>query len=306
MTDMADRYPVDARRGLLITAAGGFLYTFDLPLMRLAGSDGADKWTLIFSRGLFLFLSITAVWWLLRRVNGTNGPFVAGRAGWAVVATYTLANITYIAAITETAAANVVLITALIPIVTALLSRIFIGEAIHLFTWIASALSFLGVGIIFWDGFQAGDIFGNVLALISCFGVAGAFTIIRASGKNVATSLGLGSLVSAVIALGVIAWGGVEVVPLDTTGWFYVALCGLVVIPLASTLIANGPRFLPSADVSMFFLLETVLTPLWIFLLFKELPTQNVLIGGALVISTLVVHSAWRLASTQKQPGEPI
>ena len=298
---MAERFPVDARRGLLMTSAGGLLFTFDLPLLRLAG---ADKWTLIFSRGAMLFLAITAVWWLLRRLNGTNGSYIAGRAGWAVVATYTIANITYIAAITETAAANVVLITALIPIVTALLSRVFIGEAIHAFTWIATVLSVFGVGMIFWDSLHAGDILGDVLAMISCVFVAMAFTIIRASGKNVATSLGVGSLTSAAVALGVIMWGGVETTPLDAQGWFFVALSGLVVIPLASTFIANGPRFLPSADVSMFFLLETVLTPIWIYMLFQELPTRQVLIGGAIVITTLVVHSAWRLLWSQRCPGE--
>jgi drug/metabolite transporter (DMT)-like permease len=292
MTDMAARFSVDARRGLLITSAGGLLFTFDLPLLRLAG---ADKWTLIFSRGLMLFLAITAVWWLLRRVNGTNGSYIAGRAGWAVVATNTLANITYIAAITETTAANVVLITALIPIVTALLSRVFIGERIHAYTWVATVCALAGVGIIVGDGLSTGGLLGDVLAMISCICTAMAFTVIRASGKNVATSLGVGSLASAVIALGVILWGGVNTVPLSAPGWLCVALSGLVVIPLASTLIANGPRFLPSADVSMFFLLETVLTPIWIYMLFKELPTQNVLVGGAIVITTLVVHSAWRL-----------
>jgi drug/metabolite transporter (DMT)-like permease len=69
-------------------------------------------------------------------------------------------------------------------------------------------------------------------------------------------------------------------------------------IPLASTLIANGPRFLPSADVSMFFLLETVLTPVWIWLLFSELPSKSVFYGGAIVVATLIVHSIWRLCST--------
>jgi drug/metabolite transporter (DMT)-like permease len=72
----------------------------------------------------------------------------------------------------------------------------------------------------------------------------------------------------------------------------------LLIIPLSSSLIANGPRFLPSADVSMFFLLETILTPIWIWLLFKEAPSNAVLLGGAIVIVTLVAHSFWRLKET--------
>jgi len=47
--------------------------------------------------------------------------------------------------------------------------------------------------------------------------------------------------------------------------------------------------------VSMFFMLETVLTPVWIWLLFGEVPGQRVLLGGAVVVMALLAHSAWRL-----------
>ncbi len=77
--------------------------------------------------------------------------------------------------------------------------------------------------------------------------------------------------------------------------WFWLALNGLVIIPLSSTLIANGPRYLPSVDVSMFFLLETVLTPIWIWMLFGEVPSNAVLWGGIIIVATLIIHSVWRL-----------
>ena len=47
------------RIAFLITALGGLLFTFDLPLLRLSQ---ADQWTMVFTRGIFLFLSISAVW----------------------------------------------------------------------------------------------------------------------------------------------------------------------------------------------------------------------------------------------------
>ncbi len=292
------------RLGLLITTVGGLLFTLDLPLLRLAASD---KWTLVFARGLFLFIAITAVWYVIRRVNGSKAPYIAGAAGLAVIATNTVANITYIGAIVETTAANVVFITALIPIMTALLSRIFLGERVHNWTWAATALAFMGVSIIVWDGIGLGKAFGDILALVSAFCTAAAFTIIRASKKNVATSLAIGSLASALVAL---LFFDVSLASLaapasfGVPGWVWVALNGLVAIPLASTLIANGPRFLPSADVSMFFLLETVLTPIWIWMIFAEAPTRTVLMGGAIVILTLAAHSCWRLQSTLRGGGQ--
>lgn len=281
--------------GLLITALGGLLFTLDLPLLRLAG---ADKWSMVFARGVMLFAAITVTWFVVQKLRGTRMPFIAGTAGLAVIGTNTIANIAYIGSITETHAANVVFILALVPILTALFSRVFIREEIHGYTWFASLVAFIGVGIIVWDGVETGKWFGDVLALVCASCTAAAFTIIRASGKNVATSLGLGSLVSALIA---IAFFPVDLASLanvasfDQPAWLWIAVNGLVAIPIASVLIANGPRFLPSVDVSMFFLLETALTPIWIWMLFGEKPSTAVIYGGSMVMFTLVVHSVWRL-----------
>jgi drug/metabolite transporter (DMT)-like permease len=286
------------RFGLLITALGGFLFTFDLPLLRLAENS---KWTLVFARGMFLFLSITAVWWFMRVRTGAKLPYIAGKAGLAVIATNTVANIAYIGALKDTGAANVVFILALVPVLTAVFSRLFIKEQVHPFTWVATVLALVGVGIIVGDSLSTAGLWGDFLAFICACCTAAAFTIIRASDKNVATSLAVGSLLSALIAL---VFFQVDFASLRNVAafgmpsWFWVALNGLIIIPLSSALIANGPRYLPSADVSMFFLLETILTPIWIWLLFFEVPSRNVLIGGAIVIVTLVLHSFWRLRET--------
>jgi drug/metabolite transporter (DMT)-like permease len=291
-------YARNVRFGLLITAFGGFLFTFDLPLLRLADNE---KWALIFARGVFLFLSITAVWFAMRRTAATPLPYIAGSAGLAVIATNTLANIAYIGALTETGAANVVFILALVPVLTAVFSRVFIKEVIHPFTWIATVVALIGVGIIFSDSLSTQGLWGDVLAFVCACCTAAAFTIIRATGKNVATSLAVGSLISALIALFVFK-ADISLLAQPASfgmpSWFWVALNGLIIIPLSSSLIANGPRFLPSADVSMFFLLETILTPIWMWMLFADVPSNTVLWGGAIVIVTLVVHSMWRLRET--------
>lgn len=283
------------RKGLVITTAGGLLYTLDLPLLRLAASD---MWTMVCARGFFLFLSISALWYFMRRYSTAETPYIAGAAGLAVAVTSTITNVTYVGAIVETSAANVVFIMALIPVFTAFLQRLFIGETVHPLTWLATIMSFVGVGIIVWDSVGQGKLLGDLLAIIAAISTAVAFTVIRASGKNVAASLAVGSLASALIAL---AFFNVSPEVLLTPAsfgipaWQWIALNGLIAIPLASTLIANGPRFLPSADVSMFFLLETVLAPVWIWMLFSERPTTAVLIGGIVVLLTLISHSWWRL-----------
>lgn len=290
--------PDSVRKGLAIATLGGLLYTLDLPLLRLAG---LDKWTMVCARGVFLFLSISLVWYLFRRATGEKLPYIAGAAGAAVALANTVASIAFVGAVVEANAANVVFIFALVPVITIVMSRLFIGERAHSYTWAAVILSFAGVSIIVWDSIAAGRWLGDVLALVSAVGTAASLTIIRASGKNVATSVAVGSLISAVVAAAIFGVAPVTLLQASAFGvpaWVWIALNGLVAIPLASALIANGPRFIPSVDVSMVFLLETILTPIWIWLLFGEVPGRAVLIGGLIVILTLIVHSAWRLGLT--------
>jgi drug/metabolite transporter (DMT)-like permease len=54
----------------------------------------------------------------------------------------------------------------------------------------------------------------------------------------------------------------------------------------------------------MFFLLETMLAPLWVWLIFSERPSWAGVVGGTVVIVTLLAHSLWRL-STTLQNGKP-
>jgi drug/metabolite transporter (DMT)-like permease len=288
--------------GLFITALGGFLFTFDLPLLRIAQSE---KWTLVFVRGILLFLSLSTVWYITQFRKGGKLRYIDGGGGWAVVASTTLANIALIGATLETTIANVVCILALVPIFTAVFSRTFINERIHPYTWLAAAVALVGVGIIVWDGLKGGNWFGDFLALVCACCTAVSFTIIRATKRNVATSLALGGLCSAVIALAIFPINLASLLAPAAFGapsWLWLALNGLLVVPLASTLIVNGLRYLPSADVSMFFLLESVLAPVWVWLFLGEQPSTAVLYGGVLIIVTLFVHSAWRLRTTLTAP----
>ena len=283
------------QKGVLLTSLGGILFTVDIPLLRLAGDDA---WTLIFGRGVFLSLAITAWWFFWYRARGHKMPFINGRAGFIVAVTNTLANLMFIAAVTMTTAANLVFILALNPIICAIIARVFLGEKMHHWTWAAVIMSFLGVVIIGADGLTTGTLPGDLMALGVALMTAIALTVVRKSGKNVVSSLAVGSFASALIAS---FWAAP--LALSFAGWGWLGLNGLIVIPLASALIALGPRYLPAPEVAMFFLLDTLLTPIWIWLIFSELPTPVSLFGGSIVMVTLMAHSLWRFRSSALRPA---
>lgn len=281
------------RKGLLITAVGGTIFTFDIPLARLAMTD---QWTLTCVRGLFLAVAIAVLWTVFRRINGIRTPFINGWAGIIVAITNTIANILFFCALTRTPAANLVFILALNPVFSLILAWIFLSERTPLWTWIAVALALFGVSIIVWDGLIVGTYIGDLLAVGVALCTATALTVIRKSGKDVVTSLAVGSLVSAGFAL---FWGA-QPGNLSLQGWSWLALNGLLVMPLASGLIAFGPRYLPAPEVALFFLLEVVLVPIWMWLIFDELPTVPALIGGTIVFTALFAHGTWRYVGSKQ------
>jgi drug/metabolite transporter (DMT)-like permease len=62
-------------------------------------------------------------------------------------------------------------------------------------------------------------------------------------------------------------------------------------MPIALLLITVGTRFLPATEVSLFLLLETILAPIWVWMVFGELPPEATLAGGILILVTLVLHT---------------
>ncbi len=285
------------RVAFAVTALGGLLFTLDLPLLRLSM---ADQWTMVFVRGLLLFATIT-VGWMMMRAQGDRTPYVAGLAGIAVAFFSTIGNMSYIGAVAHTDAANVVFLIALTPVIAAAMSRVLLGEHVHGYTWAATGAAFVGAAIIASAGIHAGNWAGDGMALLSAFCSAAILTIIRATGKKVTTSLALGSLSAALVALVLFEVSPTQLLATGAFGipaLFWLALNGLVTMPLATALLARGPRVLPSADVGMFFMLETFLTPVWIWMLFGEVPSARVLLGGAVVIIAVFAHSWWRLAVT--------
>jgi drug/metabolite transporter (DMT)-like permease len=286
------------RRGLFLTAIGAVLFTFDVPLIRLAASD---KWTLMFARGLLLFLAMTVLWMIFQRGWRGGVSYISGRAGLIAAVSSTLANLMFLAAVNETTAANLVFIIALNPAICAILAWLVLKERVQWQTLLAIVMALTGVGIIVWNGLSAGTTTGDLLAFGVATCMAITLTAARWSGKNIMTSLAIGALVSACIAA---FWAQPATLP--TVSWGWLAVNALLIVPVAMALLIIGPRYLPASEVAMFFLLELILTPLWMWLIFGELPTREAFIGGVIVFLTLFGHSVWRLATLDRNKSRPM
>jgi drug/metabolite transporter (DMT)-like permease len=63
-------------------------------------------------------------------------------------------------------------------------------------------------------------------------------------------------------------------------------------------LVTLAPRYITAAEVNLFFLLETILGPIWVWLIIHEQPSMETIIGGIVIISTITAHSFLALKKT--------
>lgn len=271
---------------MALAFAGTLALSPDALLVRLIDTDVG---TLLFWRCL---LQGATLWAALALIYRGRLPATVRAMGWAglgaafvFAATMTL----FVTSITLTSAANTLFILATAPLFAALISWLALGERIARRTWIAIALALVGIGIIFLGSIGGGTLLGDVLGLGAALSLASQLSIARhARHANLVPALGFGTLI---VTAG--AWlGFAEPLAVVRTDAMWLALLGMVVLPIAFGLLTLAPRYIVSPEVSLIMQLEAVLGPVWVWLGVGEVPPRATFVGGAIVLITLVAHSA--------------
>lgn len=274
-------------KGLALTAIGGMALTFDIPLVKLsAGSD----WSVLMMRSAMTLIAALLIWVVWRWMKGETPELVPGRKGLVVAALYGLSSVTFVLAVYNTTTANLAFIMAFNPMFAALLSWIFLGERPRPETFLAMAAMFGGILIIVGDSVGTGHLVGDFLALMSALVIAAAITLSRTSGRDMGFTALVGAMLPFVLAAIIVGGDGYRI---DAPWW--VIFNGAVIMPVSFFCLAAGPRYISAPEVAMFYLLETVLAPVWVWLIFSETPSRNSLIGGTILVAALVAHSLWQL-----------
>jgi drug/metabolite transporter (DMT)-like permease len=285
-------------RGAALVCIAAFCWSLGGLFVRLIG-DHLDSWTINFWRSFFMVLAMGL--WLF----GSNGfkVLAAYRAmGWAGVASGLLLAgtfVMFILAITRTSVANTVVLQSAAPLVSAVLGRVFLGERLAWPTLLSIGAAIAGIGLMFSDALGGGDLVGNILAL----GVGMLF------GANIVVVRGARSLdlVPATVLAGVFSL--VATLPLAKLGapsavdFGLLAAMGSLQLGLGLLVFMRGAPHLTAAQVGLLTLLEVILAPIWVWLLFAETPTPLSLTGGAVVLASLVAHSALSLRRSKLPVG---
>lgn len=280
-------------KGLLITFIGGLSLSFDVPLVRLSGGSA---WQVITIRSLLTFGAALLLFAAIRLFTRQRPKLVPGRAALAAGALYGISSIFFLGAVFHTSTANVVFIIAFNPMFAALASWVFLKERPSPSTLVTMAAMVVGVGVIVQGSLVGGHLFGDALAAGAALLLAGAITIGRATRQEMGFVPLIGAILPAAIGA-VFAWPQGFSIP-DP---IWLVLDGVVMIPLAFFCLATGPRYLKAAEVGMFYLLETILAPVWVWFVFNEVPSHQSLIGGLILTLALLCYSLWQMRTGDKQ-----
>tara|TARA_B100000700_G_scaffold33628_1_gene32309 strand:+ start:2162 stop:3022 length:861 start_codon:yes stop_codon:yes gene_type:complete len=274
----------DQKKGMLIAFTGIMFITPDSLLIRLANMD---SWNLIFYRGFIPFIVVFVGLVIVYKTKLLKELINNGRHGFFYACTFTLTNIVFVISIENTNVANTLIMIALAPMLSAILSFIFLKENPDKKTWLAIIVTTLSVVYIFYDALEAGDFLGNFLGLVCATGLAVGAVIIRSAKKiSLVPSAMMGKLMVAIIAL-IFA----DQFKLENNDIIIIPLMCVMCVAIPFVLVTLAPRYITAAEVNLFFLLETILGPLWVWLVIKEQPSFETILGGSVIITTIAVHS---------------
>ena len=278
----------DQQKGSLLAFVAVMFITPDSLFIRLSN---LDTWGLVFYRGIIPFFTVFFGMLLIYKLNFFKILFDSGFHGIIYIATFSITNITFVVSIQNTNVANTLVMIATAPMLSAILGAIFLKEPPDRKTLISIIVTFIAIVYIFFDSLKIGNFYGDILGFVTALGLAvGAITIRSAKTKNLVPAAVVGKLFVASFALFFI-----ESFTLIDKDLFIVPLMCILCVAIPFVLVTIAPRFIPAAEVNLFFLLETIIGPVWVWVIINEQPSVETLQGGAIIITTIAIHSFLKL-----------
>jgi len=272
------------QKGSLLAFIAVMFITPDSLFIRLSN---IETWGMLFYRGAIPFVTVLTGLLIFYKSNFLKALLNVGYPGIFYVLSFSICNITFIISIQNTNVANTLIMIALAPMLSAILGALFLKEIPDKKTWIAILVTFTAVTYIFYDSIQLGNFIGDIFGLITAFGLAINANLVRyAKDKDLVPSAVIGKLCVAIFA-----FFFVDSFKLVENDIIIVPLMCVMCVALPFVLVTIAPRFITAAEVNLFFLLEVILGPIWVWLVIKEQPSLETIQGGIIIILTLAIHS---------------
>jgi drug/metabolite transporter, DME family len=278
--------------GALYVLAAGLSWSFTGIFLRLA--PDLDSWQFLVWRNVGVACAFAIILQaqrggpLLRRFAST------GLVGAIVALALCLASIAFIIAMKTTTVANALFLSSCAPLLAALLGYVFLGERLSLRQAASIALGLAGLAVIVGGAFEAGHLAGNISAVLTALGFAGASVAMRhGPPRDYSPAVFAYGLIACALSTGVCLAKGVTLLP-SPSGVLAAFAAGFLVMGLGFALFLRGAPHVPAAAQTVLAQTETIFGPIWVWLAFGETPAAATLIGGAIILAAVVSMAAGR------------
>ncbi len=278
----------DQQKGSLLAFVAVMLITPDSLFIRLVN---IDTWSILFYRGAIPCIVILVALIFFYKSNLIKVTLAIGTAGVFYAISFSITNITFIVSIQNTNVANTLVMIATAPMLSAVLAAIFLKENPDKKTWFAIFITFLAAVYIFYDSLKLGNFLGDFFGFITALGLAIGANIIRSvKNRDLVPAAVIGKSLVALFAIFF-----VDSFVLTDNDKILVPLMCIMCVGIPFVLVTIAPRFITAAEVNLFFLLETIIGPIWVWLIIREQPSIETIYGGVIIIITIAVHSFYKL-----------
>ena len=284
--DLFNSPPSGRGYAMALMLFGSIVISFSGLLIRNISS--ADTWEINFYRSLAFGFTISV---LLTFKYGKSAPQkvkLLGPSGILAAVLMALAGITFLQAINNTTVAATTFTLCVIPFLTAVMARLFLGERVTKSTMLTMVAASLGISLMFVQGVGSGSYYGNGMAFLCAMAFSGYATVVRRNrGSDMLPALILSNVI---IILIVLLFSKVNLV----IPWNDLLLClilGGILSATVNTLFVVASKHLLAAELTLFMLLEFTFGPIWVWIFLNEIPSTWTLLGGIVVISAVIVKS---------------
>lgn len=270
--------------GIVLALIGALILTPDSLLMRLSQMDGGAMlaWRATLAGIVFLLIGLNK---RSRRIDTSKLIF---SKSFVALVLCQIANTSFFAfAISLAPVAIVLVAVATVPIISVILSTLFLGERASLRSWGIIFTVMLGIVIsVYGDlrgdiDFNMQTVLGALLGLAVAFSLAINFIVVRQDRTiDFEIALGTGALIAGLSAFAL----SPTATDVTLSSAFIISLTGLIILPVSFVMLSRASRYTTASNVSMLMLLETVLGPIWVWTVTDERPSHLTIAGGAIVI----------------------
>jgi len=271
--------------GYILLLFGGFCLSWGGFIIR--SFEEASIWQILFLRSFFFLLALIAFLFVTYKKNTFNIIKESGLPGLLGGFVLSFSFVAFVVAMSNTTVANVVFIISTQTMFLAIFGYFYLKEKVSLIGLISILLAMSGIIIMVGDSISGGSLFGNIVALAIPINFAILVMIIR---KNTKVDMVPAIFYSGIFSL-IYGFFLAESFQFTKHDLWMGFLLGVPQLAVSFICITIGSRTVESATVGILMLMETLCAPLWVWLFLNEIPPISVFIGGAVIISAIIMKS---------------